>query len=353
MRIDQVIIDRLSVPLSSPYELALGTVNDLDIVLVQMLNDGKERGYGEAATLEGYFNVETDTVWEESKTAVDAIVGQTTSEAAKKLSTEPTSLLTQSAFNAALTDLSRDGYPSLRVPVVGIASANGGVDTTVESISNQVERGHDVVKIKIGFDVTTDAKVLEKATAEVPNHVSFRVDANQGYSVTDVRQFLTKTDTSQLALFEQPLPVGNIESHASLRSEMDVPLMLDEEIRGKDTLRTIIDADAADMVKFKMMKQGGPGAVRSLTTLARDAGLDVVLGNGVQSDVGCLQEASLWEALDIDTVGEFNGWHKQDRSVLTQTPQLNEGQLSWNEGEIQHDEAIVDAYSEARYTVSD
>lgn len=353
MLIERVTADRLSVPLSSPYHLSLGTVTELALVFVRVRTDDGQTGYGEAATLEGYFDVGIDTVWSECTSLAGSVAGTTTAEAADAVAAADHSLITRSAFAAALEGVTGSPLGPVRAPVVGIASAREGVEATVDAVAEQVTRGHEVIKIKIGFDPRTDGSCLRAVTDAAPDSVRFRVDANQGYSVADTREFLEKGDTSQLELIEQPLPVGRLEGHATLRTETEVPLMLDEEISGPGSLREVISAGAADMVKFKQMKQGGPAAVRSLAATAREHGLRVVLGNGVQSDVGCLQEARLWESLGLHTVGEFNGWHKQQRSLIDPAPRLEGGMCVWEDGPIQPDVGTIAAFSERQSVVGE
>lgn len=351
MMIEHITLDRLTVPLSTPYRLSLGTITELDLLFVQIQSNNGKTGFGEVATLDGYFDVDIDTIWSESITIADRVVGTAIDRINAKISEADPSLLTQSGFAAATENLIQDKLDPFHVPIVGIVSAQDGTDAAVKKATKQVGRGHDTIKIKIGFDPKNDAECVSRITQRISDMVSLRVDANQGYTLHEAREFLNKADTSQLELFEQPLPVGNLESHARLRAESSVPLMLDEEVSDKTSLREIISVNAADMVKFKQMKQGGPAAVRSLTAIARKHDLDIVLGNGVQSDVGCLQEADLWNSLGLETAGEFNGWHKQAYSLINPSPQLEHGTMIWDGGSIEPDLETLSRLSQQQYIV--
>lgn len=349
MQIERVTIRRLSIPLTKPYHLSLETVRTFDTVFVELVDATGEKSFGEATILNGYFEVATDTIWTESIDFADALIGREVESVTRMLSVSERSLLTRSAFAAALDWLEESTICSFNVPVVGIVSARDGVSKCVEMVRKQCENGHETIKLKIGFDPSTDADCLRAATRAVSDDVEFRVDANQGYSLSEARNFLDWTDTRQLDLLEQPLPVGNLQDIATLREETDVSLMLDEELTDEDDLRAIVDAGAADMVKTKMMKQGGPAEVQQLVRTAQKWGLGVVFGNGVQSDVGCLQEGQLWKELGLDTVAECNGWHKQEISLLDPAPIFESGSLIWPGGPPDPDTAILDCYTKQEY----
>jgi L-alanine-DL-glutamate epimerase-like enolase superfamily enzyme len=199
--------------------------------------------------------------------------------------------------------------------------------------------------VKVGFDAKRDARRIRRIVKAVPETVSFRVDANQGYNLDEARQFLDAAPTDQLQLVEQPLPVGRLSDHASLRMEYDTTLMLDEEINNGDDLRDAAAADAADAVKFKLMKIGGWKSTERRIKQARDLGFEVVLGNGVQSDIGCIHEAAIWRATNLELAGEFNGWRKQKQALTNGRLHFDDGALTWDGGSISLDYERVDAHT--------
>lgn len=332
--IESVRLERLAIPLSDPYHLASVTVDELDAIVVEVRGTSGRFGFGEATTLPGYFDVSSDTVWNEASVIGSDLVGHDLEEGAA-VSEEIPSRLTQSAFRTAIDTLSSKVSEPISAPIVGIVSASLDENEFVDEVQKQVATGVDVIKIKVGFDPEIDASRVSTASDHAPAGVTFRTDANQQFSLQGAQTFLDNADQDRLDLLEQPLPTGRLEDHAILRSETDVPIMLDEDVRDTDDIEAIVEEDAADAVKFKLMKQGGPEAVRTLAKRARQHGLSVVLGNGVQSDVGCVHEARLWNELELETAGEFNGWRKLERPILEETPTFEEGKLTWEGGSMQ------------------
>ena len=53
MKIEHVDIWRLEIPLTTPYRLAFGPVTHYDTIIVDVIGDDGERGFGEATLLPG------------------------------------------------------------------------------------------------------------------------------------------------------------------------------------------------------------------------------------------------------------------------------------------------------------
>ena len=70
------------------------------------------------------------------------------------------------------------------------------------------EQGFRVLKVKTGLDVAEDIERILKLREKFGSKFIIRVDANQGYSLSDLQQFLAATQSASVELIEQPLPVG-------------------------------------------------------------------------------------------------------------------------------------------------
>jgi len=342
--IERVETTHLRVPLETPYRLSHTTVERFDVILVRVEEGSGNAGIGEVTTLEGYSSEDATTAWTGVTDVAAELPGRSTDGglelARSELDDRPFS---RSALATALETVGAS-REALTAPIGGILSAEDDREACEASLSRQVEAGYRTIKLKIGFDPVRDAERLTRLTELAPDDVTFRVDANRSYSMEDARTFVTEADTSNLQLLEQPLPTGRLEDHATLRREFDVDLMLDEEIRGLDTIERAAERNAADMIKLKLMKQGGIAETKRAIDTARSHGLDLVLGNGVQSDVGCVHEARVWHDTGMTTVGEFNGWLKQVDSPIQSGPSFDEGTLTWDGKELRIDESVNRQY---------
>jgi muconate cycloisomerase len=340
--IDSVRLDRVELPLSTPYHLSGTTVEHLDTVLVRVRTD-ETTAVGEVTTLEGYSEVTATEAWDHVRALCRPLPGETTAAAREIVADESVPAFPRAGVAAALASVERSP-PSMTVPLVGIVSVSDGVDPVVRSVRDQRRDGFDMFKVKVGFDPVSDAERLT-AVAERTGLDSLRVDANQGYTLLEARTFLERVDPSLVACFEQPLPTGNLTAHATLRRESPVPILLDEEVADGESLETIARTEAADMVKLKLMKQGGPEPTRNLIRRARAHDLGLVLGNGVQTGVGCIQEAGIWTETGLASAGEFNGWLKLRTRLVADGLSFADGSLVWEGGVPTVDADVVRSHS--------
>lgn len=156
---------------------------------------------------------------------------------------------------------------------------------TIKKAKSWVEQGFKCLKIKGGFDVDSDiARVLGVRNA-VGDKIQIRFDANQGFSVYQALKFVEETKVAKVELIEQPTPKGNPDLLGRVTNDVSIPVMADESlITLRDAFR-LARKDLVDMVNIKLMKVGGISEALQINSVARSAGLEVM--------VGCMDEAAL------------------------------------------------------------
>lgn len=344
--IERITLRRVQIPLTKPYELSHTTVDNYETIFVEVdCRDGRS-GIGEATPLDGYSHDTPAECWTAAKETAGILIGRDIASVQKEWkSWTPANLFVRSAFDCAIETAIREELPSITAPVVGITSTNQSTEALLSNVEEQLSTGIRTIKVKIGFEPESDARRLAELVSVATQDVSFRVDANQGYDFGDAKSFLAEAPLHRLEHVEQPLRVGRLDEHAVLHDEYSVPIVLDEEIRRREDLDAVAESDAAAGVKFKLMKAGGWRATGEHIKAARARNLDVILGNGVQTEIGCLHEATVWDEMDVETVGEFNGWLKQDGPLLERPPDFEDGALQWSGGTLDFRSAWIDRYA--------
>src|SRR5690606_30957271 len=92
---------------------------------------------------------------------------------------------------------------------------------------------------------------------------------------------------------EQPLPRWDLRGHAALRQAVPVPIMLDESVFSMHDLHRALDAGSADLVNVKLAKCAGVHAGLDLAREAQRAGLGVMVGSMLESNLGVSAAAAL------------------------------------------------------------
>ena len=316
---------RLRVPLRTPYRLSFGTLRELELFLARVWVE-HACGVGESVPLPVYSSETAEGVWSGLEESAGAIAGRPAGDALAALerSRERRPFATAPLMTALETALAPP-VPSedLAVPLLGTVLSHDE-DRSPEEIEALLDAGYRTLKVKVGFDVAADARWVARVQELVGGRAQIRVDANQGYSFEAAREFVGQVEPQGIEVFEQPFEPGEWDAMTRLSALSPLPLMLDESIATAADLERLIELRCAGTVKFKLAKAGGLAALERLIARARDAGLEVVLGNGVAGDVGNLHELVV-AARAIATAGEMNGFLKPAARLLTNPYEIVEG----------------------------
>ena len=301
MKITQIRLGKLSVPLRVPFKTALRTVERVEDIVVELHTDTGAVGYGEAPPT-GPITGDTTggIVGGILELIAPALLGQevddfeTVTALVQKAGVHNTSA--KAAVDMALWDL----YGQLhQIPVhklLGGARRSLVTDITISvnpprqmalDAMEAVARGYDCLKVKVGVDPALDTARLAAVRKAVGKDVCIRIDANQAWTPRQAVRILNEMQDKglDLELVEQPVPAGDLEGLAYVTRNSWVPVMADESVFSPADAMRIFQSRAADYVNIKLMKCGG------LTNALRIASAAEVYG--VECMIGCMLEAKI------------------------------------------------------------
>jgi muconate cycloisomerase len=154
-------------------------------------------------------------------------------------------------------------------------------------------KGFRSCKVKVGGEVKTDIDRVLAVREAVGSDFAIRADANEGFSESDAIAFITGTARARLQLVEQPVAWDDLPAMSRIRRHaqgVGVPLMADESVLDHASLIGILRAEAADIVKVKVMKQGGLLGTRRMIATAEAAGVRCVIGHGFGLGINTMAE---------------------------------------------------------------
>lgn len=155
------------------------------------------------------------------------------------------------------------------------------------------DRGFRSAKVKVGGGIHADRDRLAAVREAVGSEMKLRVDANAGYGVEDATALGKLLEPLDLQLLEQPVAAEDLEGMARVRRAVGIPVMADESVTDYASLIAVIRADCADIVKLKVMKQGGFLQCRRMVETAAAAGMRVVIGHGFGLGINTVAEIML------------------------------------------------------------
>ncbi|MCJ1959173.1 dipeptide epimerase [Novosphingobium mangrovi (ex Hu et al. 2023)] len=286
-------------PLARPFAIARGTRVAIDLVTVEIEEEGRI-GRGEGAPSARYGESARSVLAQIAamREAIENGMGR----AELRLAMAPGAA--RNALDCALWDLeAKLGGVSVTartgpVPDALVTAVTVGIDTPLA----MAQRARDILQdcpgtgpaplLKIKLDREDVVERVKAVRAAAPGAVLI-ADANESWDIALLEHVMGGLAEAGIALLEQPLPAGGdaaLEGFACA-----VPLAADESAHVADDVAHL--AGRYDFVTIKLDKSGGLSEALALADAAREAGMGVM--------TGCMLCSSLSVAA---------GWHVAARS---------------------------------------
>jgi L-alanine-DL-glutamate epimerase-like enolase superfamily enzyme len=293
MRIVEVEIRTLEVPLSRPYTIAFKTFTAIEMAALRLHGESGLVGLGSASpepavTGESFADCRAALApggLEFLRGADTDRLPQLCSEIERRFPAAPAA---RAALDMAvhdlwarergrpLVDLLGRAHESLPTSItIGIKPAR----ETLEEAQEYVGRGFRVLKVKIGHSLGEDVERLRLLRRTFADAVVLRADANQGYTLDELRAFLAAARELGIELVEQPVPAAAWEGPRALPAADRRLLAADESVQSPaDALRLAQPPEPFGIFNIKLMKCGGIRPALRIAAIAETAGIDLMWG---------------------------------------------------------------------------
>ena len=139
--------------------------------------------------------------------------------------------------------------------------------------------GFRILKIKTGIDVDADIERVKKLSERFGGKMNIRVDANQGYTLSDLTKFIEQTRKLNLELIEQPLQSGQEKILQNLPDTNRKILVADESLLDASSAWQLSQVPQPyGVYNIKLMKSGGIKGAKEIAVIANNAGIDLFWG---------------------------------------------------------------------------
>ena len=302
MKIEQVTIYHLDMPLVHPFETSFGLETTRQCLILSAEGGGLT-GWGECVALDrpSYSYETVGTAWhvlEEflipeilgiqwnhiseflEKTAW--IRGHNMARAA--LQCTAWDLLAQSEGISLAAKLAED-YPEGAADRIKVG-VSIGIQNTIEATLTRIEdflaEGFARVKLKIkpGWDID-----LLRAVREVFPQLPLMVDANSAYSM-EQKDLIRQFDEFNLVMIEQPLGHDDIYQHSQLQRMLQTPICLDESINTPSQAEWALDINAGQIINIKPGRVGGLWESKLIHDLCAARKIPVWCGGMLETGIG-------------------------------------------------------------------
>lgn len=297
MKIEQITLYHLRMPLRSPFETSFGRSETRDCIIFKVCADGVT-GYGECtADYEpGYSYETTGTSWVILRDFILPLILEqeiaSPGDLKQKLAVVRGYNMAKAGLEMALWDiLGQQQGRSLKDMLGGTrSSVDVGVsvgiqdspEALVKTVAGYLEKGYARIKIKIkpGRDVSETTAVRKAFPG-----VRLQVDANSAYNLSNAGA-LKPLDDLNLLLIEQPLSEDDLWDHHHLQGMLQTPLCLDESILSARHARQALEMDACRVINIKPGRVGGLSEAVAIHNHCRELDVPVWCGGMLETGIG-------------------------------------------------------------------
>lgn len=129
------------------------------------------------------------------------------------------------------------------------------------------DQGFHGVKIKVGFDLQQDVRIVRAVRQELGKDFMVMTDANQGYAVDVALEASEVFAESGVFWLEEPLFVEDIEGHARLREQGKTPIAVGENLQMRYAFENFVARGAVDFLQPDVARAGGITEIRKIAAM--------------------------------------------------------------------------------------
>ena len=171
-------------------------------------------------------------------------------------------------------------------------------------------KGFRAVKVKVGFEVSSDLARVEAVRSALGADFRIAVDANGGWSESDTVAAIPRLERLGVNALEQPLRRADLRQCARIRERTSIPIILDESIFTREEAIEAIRLNCCDLISIYPGKNGGIWRSLEIAHLAAAAGLECVIGSNIEGEIAsaamlhlAVAIPNLVESVDHEIIG--------------------------------------------------
>ncbi|MCU1444873.1 o-succinylbenzoate synthase [Cryobacterium sp.] len=366
MRIENIELRRVSLPLVRPFRTSFGTLTEREITLVHVSTADAE-GWAECAAqvrplyssefLAGSDLVIRDHLVPRLQALGDTLTAERVTGALVPVKGHQ---MAKAVLEAAILDVqlresgqSFGGYLGAvrdSVPAGVSVGILDSVDELLAVVAGYLDQGYLRIKLKIepGWDLAPVRAVRERFGPDL----LLQVDANTAYTLADARH-LARLDPFGLLLIEQPLGERDLLGHAALARLIRTPVCLDESIESAQDAAAAISLGACSIINVKPARVGGYLEARRIHDVAAAHGVPVWCGGMLETGIGRAANVALAALPNFVLPGDTSASDRYYARDLTAPFVLDNGHLRVPTGPGTGVDVLPDVLAEVTRTRED
>ncbi|MEG2353754.1 MAG: dipeptide epimerase [Clostridium sp.] len=330
MKIIDIKVGEIDLPLSKSYKRGCLTIDKSEEVVVKIFTDCGEIGLGSAVATPNITGETKESIVGTIKYLKSLIIGQKVENIEGIMKIVNKAIMynnsAKAAIDIALYDLMGKRYGVPLYKLLGghqnsiSTSRTINFSSTEEMVTKSLEAvmdGYSSLKLKVGYDVSTDVQRITSIRKAVRKGINIRIDANQGWRPKEAVKIIRTLEDLGLDMdfIEQPVKAWDIEGLRYVTHNVSTEILADESVLGPPSAFKVIKDNVADLISIKLMKTGGLHNAIKIYDMADTTDIRTMMGCMYESKIGITAAASLAVAKmnmiksDLDTMFTYESDH--------------------------------------------
>ena len=348
MKITQVEAIPFAIPYRKPLRFASGEVHAAEHVLVRVHTDDGVVGIAEApprpftygetqagviAVIETIFAPQVVGLSLLERETMVARLGRTVGNPAAKAAVDMAVWdAVGRTLDVSVTELLGGYTDRMRVShMLGFAEPAAMV---AEAERMRAVHGITTFKVKVGRrPVELDTAVVRALRDALGDGIELYVDGNRGWTAAESARAMKDMADLDLLFAEELCPADDVLGRRWLVRQLDVPFIADESaVTAADVTREVLGGSAT-AISIKTARTGFTHSQR-VHHLAEGLGLEVVLGNQIDGQLGSLCAVAFGAAYRLTSrrAGELSNFLDMSDDLLAEPLQIRDGELAIRPG---------------------
>jgi L-alanine-DL-glutamate epimerase-like enolase superfamily enzyme len=190
--------------------------------------------------------------------------------------------------------------------------------------------GITTFKVKVGRrPFTLDTAVVRALRERFGDEIELYVDGNRGWSASESARAMKEMADLGLTLAEELCPADDVLGRRWLVQQLDVPFVADESVVTPAEVTREVLGGSATAISIKTARTGFTTS-RRVHHLAEGLGVEVVMGNQIDGQIGSLCSVAFGAAYELTSrrAGELSNFLDMTDDLLAEPLTIRDGELA-------------------------
>ena len=207
--------------------------------------------------------------------------------------------------------------------------------TLIEEAERYQSQGFLGMKVKVGFGVERDARLVKAIRKAIGPRTALMIDANHAYNACDAIALARRIEQCDIAWFEEPVPPEDLDGYCEVKRKTSIPIAGGEAEFTRYGFARLLAARAVDIVQPDCCASGGLSEASHIATLATIHNIRCcphIWGSAIALQAGLHLAFSLPDY--PDSLNPAPVWLEYDRTPNIFREELNLHKLNMENGKI-------------------